>query len=125
MIEWKITMETKIHKKSGILEVGADKIILHSAQDALDLMVLAGDKGCRKIILYKKTINPQFFELKSGLAGEVLQKFANYRLKLAVVGDFSAISSKSLKSFIYESNRSGQFFFVQTLKDALAKLNND
>ena len=39
------------------------------------------------------------------MAGEILQKFSNYRVRLAIVGDFTPYSSKSIKDFIYESNK--------------------
>ena len=63
-----------------------------------------------------------FFELKTRLAGEVTQKFANYRLQLAIVGDIEsrANESVSLAAWVTESNRGRQLWFVPTL-DALAE----
>jgi len=101
---------------SKIAEFCSNKTILNIAQDALDLMVIASEKGARKILLHENSLHPNFFKLKSGLAGEVLQKFVNYHVKLAVVGDFNKYTSKSLKSFIYESNNENQFFFISSLK---------
>lgn len=75
-----------------------------------------------KIILHENSIHPDFFKLKSGLAGEVLQKFVNYQVKMAIVGDFNKYTSKSLKSFIYESNNGNQFFFVSDITKAVEKL---
>ncbi|MEQ8173722.1 MAG: DUF4180 domain-containing protein [Syntrophomonadaceae bacterium] len=49
------------------------------------------------MILYKKTIGMEFFYLKTGIAGEVLQKFINYQIKLAIVGGFARYSSRSLR----------------------------
>lgn len=54
------------------------------------------------IILQARHITPDFFDLKTGMAGEVLQKFSYYRMCLAIVGDFSAYGSKSLQEFILE-----------------------
>ncbi|MCI1113670.1 DUF4180 domain-containing protein, partial [Stenotrophomonas maltophilia] len=56
------------------------------------------------------------------LAGEILQKFINYRVKIAVVGDFSVYSSQSLKDFIYESNKGNDIFFLPTEQQAIEKL---
>ncbi len=66
-------------------------------QDALDIMVTADEKGARKIIMYEKNIHPDFFLLRTRLAGEILQKFTNYMVNLAIVGDFDKYNSKSLK----------------------------
>jgi len=56
--------------------------------------------------------------LKTGLAGEILQKFSNYYVELAIVGDFSKYSSKNLQDFIYESNKVGRINFVSSVEEA-------
>jgi hypothetical protein len=88
----------------------------------LDLLGNLYFQGFDSIILYEKTIIPDFFDLKSGIAGEILQKFSNYRIRLAIVGDFSKYQSKSLNDFIYESNKGKQINFVSSLTDAIERL---
>ncbi|MGZ4135560.1 MAG: DUF4180 domain-containing protein, partial [Tumebacillaceae bacterium] len=61
-------------------------------------------------------------DLKTRLAGEILQKFINYRVKVAIVGDFSMYSSRSLQDFIYESNGGTDIFFLPTEQQAIEKL---
>ncbi len=56
------------------------------------------------------------------MAGEILQKFTNYHVKLAVYGDYSGYTSKPLKDFIYESNHGSDFFFVAEKEEAIEKL---
>ncbi len=80
------------------------------------------ETGCDRIILNKSLVSKSFFDLKTRLAGEILQKFINYRVKLAIVGDFSVYSSKSLKDFIYESNNGKDIFFLPTEEQAIEKL---
>lgn len=63
-----------------------------------------------------------FFHLSIKLAGEILQKFINYKIKIAIVGDFSEYTSKSLKDFIYESNIGKDVFFLSDEKQAIEKL---
>jgi hypothetical protein len=75
-----------------------------------------------KIILYEKNISPDFFDLKTGLAGEILQKFSNYRMQLAIIGDFSKYSGKSIRDFIFESNNGRQVNFLPDLSTTLEKL---
>ncbi len=53
------------------------------------------------------------------MAGEILQKFSNYRVRLVVVGDFSKFTSQSLKDFIYESNKERHVNFAGSLDEAL------
>ena len=54
------------------------------------------ETGCERLIFDKTAFAESFFILSSGLAGEILQKFVNYRLKAAIVGDYSHYTSKPL-----------------------------
>ena len=70
-------------------------------------------------VMDKHDLAEEFFDLKSGLAGEFLQKVSNYRKRLAILGDYSAIAGKALRDFIYESNRTGQVVFAEDLEGAI------
>ena len=49
-----------------------------------------------KIILHEKAIIPVFFDLKNKLAGDILQKFSNYRMRWAILGSIPSRSSGTL-----------------------------
>ncbi|RFZ95535.1 DUF4180 domain-containing protein [Mucilaginibacter conchicola] len=102
-----------------IAEVSAERILIQSIEDALDLIGNIYYQGFDAMIVYEKNLTPDFFELKNKLAGEVLQKFTNYRMRLAVVGEFSKFDSKSLNDFIYESNKGKQVNFAGSIEEAL------
>jgi hypothetical protein len=116
MIYYHKTADNKI-----IAEVIDDDIMIKETQDAVDLLGESGSHNCRMIIIYEKNLNPDFFDLRTGFAGEILQKFSNYNVKLAIVGDLSKYSSQSLKDFIIESNRGKLIFFTDNLNTALKK----
>lgn len=117
-------MRIKIKKINGIAiaEVDSSSVVIREVQDALDLMADCYYQGASDIIIHRKNITPAFFDLSTGIAGEVLQKFSNYRVKLAIVGDFKEEVSSSLKDFMYESNRTGRILFVGSADEALDKL---
>jgi hypothetical protein len=117
-------MEILIHtiNKEKIAEIISDNPVIIETQDALDLMGDLYSQGTNKIILLEKHLSPAFFDLKTKLAGEILQKFSNYNFKLAIIGDFSKYKSKSLHDFILESNKSNRIFFLEKVEDALLKL---
>lgn len=103
--------------------VQSDRPLLTDVQAALDFIATVKyETGCDRIALNKAAIIEDFFKLSTCLAGEILQKFINYRVKIAVIGDFSSYSSKPLKDFMYESNRGNDVFFVSTEDEAIAKL---
>lgn len=117
-------MEIVITQQNGvnIAEVISDDLIIKDSQDALDVMANCSYQGADNIIWHEKNIAADFFDLKTGMAGEVLQKFSNYRARLAIVGDFSKYESKALKAFILESNRQGRISFVGSVDEAKGKL---
>ena len=110
--------ETKIAGK--IAEILPDSDMISSPEEMLDIMATEGYNGCHGIILHENNLHRDFFDLKTGLAGEILQKFSNYRMRLAVIGDFTDIKSKSLRDFIRESNTWRIISFVDTLDAALS-----
>lgn len=87
-----------------------------------DFLDLIGNCSTETIVLEKGDIAEDFFDLKSGLAGEFLQKVSNYRRRLIVLGNFDEIPSAALRDFIYESNRTGKVVFAAELESAIALL---
>ena len=104
----------------GIPVVRALEAPIAGGADAVELIAsLRYETDCEKMVLSKACLDEAFFRLSSGLAGEVLQKFVNYQMRLAIVGDFSQYTSKPLRDFIYESNQGTQVGFWPTEEAAL------
>ena len=76
-------------------------------------------------MIKKEHLDDDFFDLKTGIAGEIMQKVINYYKQLAVVGDFSALRKKSWLDFMYESNKRGQIIFVEDAQEAVKLLTRD
>ena len=102
-----------------IAEITSDETIITTSQDGLDLLGNLYYQGFDRIVLNEKNITTNFFDLKTGIAGEILQKFSTYRVRLAIVGDFSKYTSKSLTDFIYESNKGRHINFINSTTEAL------
>ncbi|MCF8380049.1 MAG: DUF4180 domain-containing protein [Bacteroidales bacterium] len=114
-------MEFIIHtgNTGKVAELKSPDFLLNGLDDFLDLMGNANYLGAERILIHKTNLKPEFFDLKTRMAGEILQKFSTYNLKLAIVGDFSNIESRSLRDFIRESNRVGRILFLKTIEEAL------
>ncbi|WP_079911278.1 DUF4180 domain-containing protein [Paenibacillus sp. 32352] len=118
-----IVIDQRGDSKVAVIE--SSDIVIGDVQDALDLMATVNyTEECHKILLNKVNITEDFFELRTKLAGEILQKYTNYQVKLAVVGDFEGYNSKSLRDFIYECNHGKQFFFVKNNEAGLEALHS-
>lgn len=117
-------MKIEIHQinRAVIAEIQSEGVIIEETQDALDLMADCYYEGSNRIIIQRKNLHPDFFDLRTGFAGEILEKFSTYELQLAIAGDYSDISSNSMKDFMWESNNRGQILFVESVEDALEKL---
>ncbi|WP_223609212.1 DUF4180 domain-containing protein [Chryseobacterium sp. OSA05B] len=117
-------MQIKSHDINTIkiAEVVSDEIFIKSAQDGLDLLGDIYYQGFDKVVIYEENITPEFFDLKTKIAGDILQKFSNYRISLAIVGDFEKYPGKSIRDFIFESNKTKHINFKETLEEALERL---
>ncbi|KWU58194.1 cytoplasmic protein [Bacillus mycoides] len=109
----------------NIAVVRNDTVLISDVQSALDLMATVQyEADSKRIAINKSLISESFFDLKTRLAGDILQKFINYSVKIAIIGDFSMYTSKSLKDFIYECNKGKDIFFLATEQQAIEKLSS-
>ena len=93
-------------------------MVINTVEDGLDLLGDLYYQDFDSVVIHEKNITPHFFDLKTGIAGEILQKFAQYRLPLVVIGDFSKYKSGSLEAFILESNKGRHINFRTSIAEA-------
>ncbi len=105
-----------------IAKVVAEQVVVSTPRDALEMIANASYQQATGIIVEEQHLAPGFFDLRSGLAGELLQKCANYQVKLAVVGEFEEFKSQSLQAFMAECNRGTAVFFVADTEAAIARI---
>lgn len=117
-------MNIEIQTINGIAKavINAEGVIRANAQDALEIIANCNYQGAENIIVQEQHLDKTFFDLKTGVAGDILQKFSNYHSKLAIVGGFSQYESKSLHDYNSESNKAGRINFVRSIEEAKEKL---
>ncbi|RKN21406.1 DUF4180 domain-containing protein [Micromonospora musae] len=119
-------MPDVLQERNGVavLVCDPDGPVLATTEAALDLIGTAGFGGAELVAVPAARLDPSFFSLGTRFAGEIMQKFVNYRLRLAVVGDISAhlAASGALRALVAESNRHGQVWFVPDLAALDARL---
>ncbi|NUO96987.1 MAG: DUF4180 domain-containing protein [Nonomuraea sp.] len=96
---------------------------LREGGDALDLIGAAWGESATWVAVPAGRLHDDFFALSTGVAGEFAQKFVNYRIGLAVVGDISAFTaaSSALRAWVEESNRGSHIWFVRDLEELAAR----
>lgn len=97
-----------------VLTVPAAGRRLRSHADALEIVGEALGRGADLVVVPVARLHDDFFDLATGVAGDLLQTFVTYRLRLAVVGDISAqlAASSALRALVAESNRGRQAWFA-------------
>ncbi|MFN8453056.1 MAG: DUF4180 domain-containing protein [Anaerolineae bacterium] len=88
-------------------------LTIAAENDILDLIVFCGENGVQRILFHQENLSPDFFDLKTGLAGLLFQKLANYQLKAAVLVSLEKIQSPRFKELTYECNRGQQIRFYE------------
>ena len=109
------------HQTDGLtfLEIHSEEQVIGSVENTLDLFGELYGQYYDGRILYERNITPDFFDLQTRLAGDILQKFSNYRVRLAIVGDWNKYTSNSLVAFIQESNRGCMVNFATSTEEAV------
>ncbi len=92
---------------------------LRSGRDVTEVLSEAWGQRAEIVALPVKCLDDDFFRLRSGVAGEILQKFVTYKMRVAIVGDISGYveESTALRDFVYETNRGDQVWFVPTMEE--------
>jgi hypothetical protein len=114
-------LSTKFYELHGVrvLECVPDGSKLQTYNDAVELIGKTFGNHATLIVIPVECLNDEFFQLKTRIAGELIQKFVQYRRRLVIVGDISGFlaESSALRAFVNESNRGKEVWFLATLED--------
>jgi len=102
----------------------AEGALLRGTQAAVDLISEARSSGAQMVVVPVERLDPEFFQLRTGVAGEFLQKFVTYEVAIVILGDKSALApeSKALGDFIRESNDHDAIWFFRSMEDLKARI---
>lgn len=97
---------------------------LASERDALDLIGESLGYGADLVLVPVERLADDFFQLKTRVDGQMIQKFVQYRRRLVILGDISqpVAQSKSFRDFVYEANRGNHVWFVTDLNELEERL---
>ena len=104
----------------NILVAADSKIRLESAQDIPDL--IGACWGMDGLILHENDLASSFFDLRTGLLGELFQKVTNYKLHLAMVVLELTIHGERFSELVYEHRSHRMIRFFASVDEAKAWL---
>ena len=97
---------------------------LLSDRDAVDLMSAASEHRPKLIVIPVERLNDDFFNLRTRIAGQILQKFVTYGARVAILGDIShrTAESDSLSALVKECNRGNSIWFAENMDELADRL---
>ncbi len=93
---------------------------IQSERDALDLVAACGEHQVHRLLLHAENLADDFYHLRTGLAGAVLQKFNTYAIKLAAVLTPELVNQGRFQEMVLEANRRDRLFHVFYDREAAA-----
>lgn len=115
-------LSTPANSGRQFVEIAEPATCILRPQDMLDVMAWGGEEDTNLFLLKEEHFPPAFYDLKTGFAGEVLQKLTNYGCRLAIVGSFTGIRSERFRELMREANKGRQVRFAATRDEAVAWL---
>lgn len=107
-----------------VVELAAEGTPLNHDRDAVDTIAEAAPYRPEIMVIPAARLGDDFFRLHTGVAGQVIQKFLTYRLRLVILGDLPAHlqESTALRDFVYECNRGSHVWFLTRLDELSQRL---
>ena len=90
--------------------------------DPLAALVHCIEHEARALLFDRGALPAAFFDLSTGLAGEVAQKLVNYGIRMAAVVPDLSDRSPHFRAFAREANAGRQLRFFATRQEAIAWL---
>src|ERR1044071_2110903 len=109
-----------MNEKRKILIAADEGISIRSFSDISD--AISACLGGAGLILTEDDLGRDFFELRTGLAGEALQKVVNYRVRVALVLPDPTVYGERFSELAYEHSTHNQIRFVRSMEEAKAWL---
>ena len=112
-----------MNAESKIVIAAEAGISIQSPGDIADAMGTC--IGSAALILTEEDLGQDFFNLRSGLAGEFFQKFTNYRVRVAIVLPNPEAYGERFSELAYEHATHPMIRFVRSTDEAQAWLSTE
>ncbi|MFC5403150.1 DUF4180 domain-containing protein [Cohnella soli] len=91
---------------------------LSTEHDALDLISLCWEHGINALMIHDAVLSEDFFKLKTKLAGNMIQKFINYGIKVAAIIPQETMDKGKFKEMAAETNAGNHFRLYESKEEA-------
>lgn len=87
--------------------------------DPADIFRECIEGGVDSLLLSAASLPEEFFDLSSGLLGELLHKLSTYRIKMALVVPDTGLYSSHFQAFARETNQGNEIHVFSTREEAI------
>ncbi|MET9464566.1 DUF4180 domain-containing protein [Streptomyces sp. NPDC006544] len=112
------------HHGVPVIVCAADGPPVATVQDALDQLIGSAFHRAEVVAVPAERFDDAFFDLSSGLAGAIMQKCVNYRIRLVVLGDIThrLRAGSALSDLVREANRGRHVWFLPDVESLVVRL---
>ena len=109
----------KIEHENGSYLDGTSLVgVLTSEKDALELVSACLSSNIRNLVLHERSVSPDFFRLRTGLAGAALNKFQIYHIRTALIVQDESLLEGRFGELVRESNKGNDFRVYDSVQAA-------
>lgn len=101
-----------------IVYCSSAEVPISTGQDALDLISVTYEHDTDLVLIHADALSGDFFKLRSGVAGEILQKFVNYQRKAALIISSSDTVKGKARELLAETNKGNAFRTFGSMEEA-------
>ena len=105
-----------MNEEGEIIIASETGIAIRSFADIAD--AIAASINAKGLILTEDDLAREFFDLRSGLAGELFQKLMNYKIRAAIVVPDPAVYGERFSELAYEHASHGMIRMVRSKDEA-------
>ena len=109
-------------EKSPIVIAADAEIKIQSYEDIMD--ALGACFGASGILFTSDDLTPEFFDLRTGILGELFQKFTNYRKKVAILLPDFNVYGERFSELAYEHRSHNLIRFFHSKEEAVSWLSS-
>lgn len=105
-------MSSRVVEREGskYIELKGMNPPISCAQDVLDQLIgVCWEHEVNRALISAECFEEGFYRLRTGIAGDVLQKLLNYHIKTALIITDTKLIQGKFEDFILEANKGGDF----------------
>jgi hypothetical protein len=87
-------------------------------QDALEWVALCGEEHIHCLMIHSNNLTQDFYQLQTGVAGAILQKFVTYSIKVAAILTPKLVNQGRFCEMVMEANRGRHFHVFYAIEEA-------